>query len=58
MLCESGGGSTFLAGDFLFGAEPVVQFVAVFPAAGFVEFLRAETDLVFEFLWFACYGRW
>ncbi len=27
----------------------VVQLVAVFPAARFVEFLRAEADLVFEF---------
>ena len=38
--------------------EPVVQFVAVLPAAGFVELLRAETDLVFELLWFAGHGRW
>jgi len=38
---KSGGGSTFLACDLLFGAEPVVQLVTVLPAACLVEFLRA-----------------
>src|SRR6266853_6334362 len=56
---KSGGDSAcLLLHDLRFGAEPVVQRMAVFPAADFVEFLRAEADLVFEFLWFACHGRW
>src|SRR6266478_3524551 len=55
---ESGGGSSFLACDFFFSAEPVVQLVTVHPTACLVEFLRALADLVFEFLWFVCHGRW
>src|SRR6266478_2030618 len=44
---KSGGDSAcLLLHDLRFGAEPVVQRMAVFPAAGFVEFLRAEADLV------------
>ena len=31
--------------------------VTVLPAACHVEFVRAETDLVFEFLWVGCHGR-
>ena len=59
MCAQSGGDSAcLLLHDLRFGAEPVVQLVAVLPAACLVEFLRAYTDLVFEFLWFAGHGRW
>src|SRR5712692_3460268 len=63
-VCDrSGGNGAFaLCGDFPLGAEPVVEVVAVFPAAFLVELIRALADLVFESLgaarhcsgWFLC----
>lgn len=56
---SSGDAAYGLRGDFLFGAEPVFEIVAVFPAARLVEFIRALPDLIFKFLGFAqhCRGR-
>src|SRR5712691_11456070 len=56
-VCDrSGGNGAFaLCGDFLLGAEPVLEVVAVFPAACLVEFICALADLVFKFLGFARY---
>src|SRR5712692_3249072 len=56
-VCDrSGGNGAFaLCGDFLLGAEPVIEVVTLFPAACLVEFIRALADLVFKFLGFARY---
>jgi hypothetical protein len=43
-LRESGGG------DFVFGAEPVFEFVAVFPAACYIKFIGTQSNLFFEIL--------
>ena len=46
-------------GDFVFGAEPVFEFVAVFPAACHIKFMRAQSDLFFEvFCRFIAYWGW
>jgi hypothetical protein len=50
MSAESGGGANPPFRNLLFCAQPVVQFVAIFPAARLVELLRALADLVFELL--------
>jgi len=42
---SSGDAACGLRGDFLFGAEPVFEVVAVFPTAGLVELIRALADL-------------
>ena len=55
---SGGGGSEFLDGDLLFGAEPIFLVVAVLATAGFVEFVGAFSDLVFEFLWFVYRSWW
>ncbi len=53
-----GSDSGFPLLELFFGAEPVVQLMTGFPAAGLIQLIGAETDLVFEFLWFACHdGR-
>src|ERR1700722_358221 len=59
-VCAQSGGdcACLLLHDLRFGAEPVVQLVAVLPASFLIEFLCAEADLVFELLWVACHGRW
>src|SRR2546425_10601347 len=56
-VCDrSGGDGAFaLCGDFLLGAEPVIEVVTLFPAACLVEFVRALADLDFKFLGFARY---
>ena len=47
---RSADGANFLSGDLLFRPKPVVYFVAVFPAAFLIEFIRALAKLLLELL--------
>jgi hypothetical protein len=49
LLELGGGGSCFLPRDFFFRTQPIFLCVTVFAAPLLIQFVRTETDLVFEF---------
>jgi len=46
---DLGGGFSLRAENFALGLEPVLAVMAVFAAAGFVEFVGAESDFFLQF---------